>query len=380
MLVIEILFWGSVVLILYTYFGYPLILKIWSYLSILPICKKDVTPPVSLVLCAYNESSAIGEKLENCLNLNYPEEKLEIIVVSDGSTDGTDEVVRGFSEKGVKLIRFPERRGKADAINEAIQNITSEIVFFSDVRQTLHPDSVRELVSNFADPAVGAVSGELHLRKEKKSGIPEGVSFYWRYEKSIRKLESQLDSVIGVTGAICAIRRTLYRELPSGAVLDDVMIPMDIAMRGYRVVFEPNARAFDPAVTTIRQEWGRKVRTLAGNYQILGQRPELLSPRKNRLFFQYLSHKVLRLFIPFAMAGAFTANLFLTGSFYVLTLEAQVVFYLLGITGLIFQTRGWHFRIFSLPGTLILLNASSIAGLMHYLTRKPLRLWEKTKP
>jgi len=376
--IFELLFWVCVGLVAYGYIGYPLILGLVSLLTSRTL-KRRQTPTVSLVICAYNEADVISRKLENCLALDYPEEQLEIIVASDGSTDGTDEAVERFASRGVRLLRpFAERRGKAEMLNEAIRQSTGGIVVLSDARQTFERDALLELVANFADPTIGAVSGELHLDSASSTAVSEGVSLYWRYEKTIRKLESKVDSVVGATGAIYAIRRKLFRPLPPQTTLDDVAIPMRIVMQGYRVAFEPNAKAHDRAASTSSEEWRRKVRTLAGNYQLVALMPQLLNPFRNRVFFQFVSHKILcRLLVPFALIGALVSNLFLLSGFYRFTLLAQLAFYALGTLGLLLESRTGHLRFLALPNTLILLNASAVVGLIHYLTVQPMAVWKK---
>ena len=378
MLGYEIIFWGSVGLILYTYAGYPLILIAWSKLAPRPVKKEPMTPSVSLVICAYNEAQVIHKKLKNCLALDYPKDKLEIIVASDGSTDETDKIVKQFSSKGIKLLRPSfERAGKALALSEAVPKAKGEIVVFSDARQMFDHNVVRELVANFADPQVGAVSGELYLDQFSPTRLGEGVALYWNYEKLIRKLESKIDSVVGVTGAIYAIRKSLFESLSAETILDDLVIPMRIVMRGYRVVFEPRAKAHDRASASLKEEWVRKVRTLAGNYQSLYQMPETLNPLKNRLFFQFISHKSCRVLVPFAMIGALIANLFLRENLYLITLITQGVVYMLGILGFLLRRESKSFRLFLIPQTLLVLNASALVGLVQFLKGRPADFWRK---
>ena len=375
----ELIFWGAIAFVAYCYVGYPLLLALLARLARRPVDKQPRTPSVSLVICAYNEAGVIRRKLENCLALDYPRDALEIIVASDSSTDGTDAIVEEFRERGVRLLRpFPRREGKARMLNEAIPVCSGEIVVLSDARQVFDERALRELVAGFADPAVGAVSGELHLHARGGNAFGEGLSAYWSYEKSIRRLESEIDSVVGATGAIYAIRRSAFRPLRPNTMLDDVAIPMRIALDGYRVIFEPRATAFDEAAVSTREEWVRKVRTLSGNYQLLVQMPSLLNPFVNRLFWQFVSHKVFsRLLVPFALIAILAANLALLQGLYLVTLALQVAFYGLGVAGLLCRPGPGLARLLSLPQTLVLLNASSVAGLFHFLTVPDPGLWRK---
>jgi len=379
MSVSEIIFWSAAALVVYAYVGYPILLAVVGLVRPRPVRKERRTPSVSIVVAAYNEVEVIGPKLENLLALDYPRDRFDIIVVSDGSTDGTDEIVSRFASAGVVLMRpFAERRGKAQILNKSIPSAGGEIVVLTDARQPFEGNALQHLVDNFADPEVGAVSGELHLEIEESTTMSEGISSYWRYEKAVRRLQSRCDSVIGATGAIYAIRRALFRPIPGQTSIDDVAIPMTIAMQGYRVVFEPEAKAYDRAALSNRQEWTRKVRTLSGNYALLFQMPGLLNPIRNRLFWQFLSHKVIsRLLVPFALITALLANLVHREGIYAVTLGLQLAFYGLGVVGLLLEARSVHVRLLALPNTLLLLNASALAGLFHFLTNPQLALWEK---
>jgi cellulose synthase/poly-beta-1,6-N-acetylglucosamine synthase-like glycosyltransferase len=244
-------------------------------------------------------------RLRNLLGLDYPREKVQIIVSLDGSTDGTENVVKRYP--AIQLVHA-RQRGKAAAINTAMAHAKGEVIVFADARQTFDSQTLRELAANFADPRIGAVTGELILadHPDVEAGRPLGT--YWRYEKVIRALESELHSVVGVTGAIYAIRRELFEVLPEDLILDDVMAPMRIVLGGRRVVFDSAAKAFDTVTCCANAEYNRKVRTLAGNYQLLVRMPALLNPFRNPIFWQLVSHKVTRLFAPYAMAALFVSN------------------------------------------------------------------------
>ena len=323
----ETLFWLSLLFICYVYFGYPSLLALARRVTSRPVHKAYCEPSVSIVIAAYNERDRLGKKIQNCLSLDYPKEQLQIIVSLDGSTDGSEFLLRTFASQGVTVVRSRSHRGKPSALNAAMRHATGEIVVFADVRQTFHPAVIRELTANFADDRVGVASGELILTDGTQAEARTDVGIYWRYEKAIRSLESEIHSVPGATGAIYAIRRESYRNLPENTLIDDALLPMRIVLGGKRAVLDPAAKAYDTVACCPNAEFGRKVRTLAGNYQLLTQLPELLVPWRNPIFFQFLSHKIGRLLVPYALLALFISNLFMIRGVYALTLSLQVVWY-----------------------------------------------------
>jgi poly-beta-1,6-N-acetyl-D-glucosamine synthase len=363
-------FWVSAVTILYTYLGYPLLVTVLARLRPAPpVRKAAITPPVSLVIAAHNEEDCIEAKLANSLALDYPSALLEIVVASDGSDDRTDALVGGYASDRVHLVTVP-RGGKAAALNAGVARAGGEILVMTDARERVDPAAIRELVANFADPRIGAVSGELHIHGHEEAGGGEGVGLYWRYEKAIRRVESAFDSTVGVTGALYALRRALYVPLDPRTILDDVAVPMEVVRAGYRVVFEPAARVFDRISDTPRREYGRKTRTLAGNFQLLALRPALLLPWRNRLFWQLVSHKMGRLAVPWCLLALFAASgvLATTGRWFpVAAFAAQALFYLLAIAGWLRSRYGRGPRLLDLPYSFTLLNLAAAAGLLAYL-------------
>lgn len=371
-LVPSVLFWSSAAVIAYTYAGYPLLVVGLSKAR----PKKpgtgngpvDTEPTVSVVMASHNERGRIGDKLDNLLALDYPADKLQIIVVSDGSSDGTDDVVTEYAEKypgRVLLERVASPSGKPTALNRGMARATGDLILFCDTRQTVDKNALRALVARFTDPDVGAASGELYMPSEQGPGV------YWKYEKLIRAAESKLDSLVGATGALYAIRRKLFRELPQDCLLDDVFTPMQIALRGYRVVFEPEAKIYDVEAST-EGEFARKARTLAGNFQLLRQLPKVLNPRKNRLFFQLVSHKLMRLACPFALTTLLASNVVLvaTGApgwpFYVATLAGQLGVYGLAARGAMAGDKAG--KLARVSHTFVVLNAAAVEGLRRFLT------------
>lgn len=328
-----LVFWLSFFLVAYVYIGYPALLVLLRKVIWRPVQKRYHEPEVSIIIAAYNERQTIEKKLRNCLALDYPKRKLQILVGLDGPTDGSEFLVWQYAARGVEMVHSKEHRGKASVLNHAIKRARGEIIIFADARQTFEKSAIRELVANFADPTVGAVSGELLLTREGNIEDSSDVGLYWRYEKAIRFMESGIHSVPGATGAIYAIRRELYSDIPEDTLLDDVLIPMQIVLGGKRAVFDPEAKAYDMVACCPSAEYGRKVRTLAGNYQLLGNAPQLLLPWRNPIFFQLVSHKLGRLLVPYALMTLMVSNLFMLHGFYAVIFSLQAAWYACAAAG-----------------------------------------------
>jgi cellulose synthase/poly-beta-1,6-N-acetylglucosamine synthase-like glycosyltransferase len=369
-------FWGGAAVILYTYVGYPAGMWLAARFRPRPVRRRETTPTVSLVIAAYNEAGCIARKLQNCLALDYPADRLEIVMASDGSTDGTADIARRAAPAAT-VMAFPERRGKPCVLNDVIPRCRGEIVVLSDARQMYDATALRALVPNFGDPTVGAVSGELHLVNDHGRAVGEGVGLYWRYEKAIRRWESAVDSTVGATGAIYAIRRALFAPIPTDTLLDDVLIPLRISAQGYRVVFERDARAFDRVAATPRQEFTRKVRTIAGNLQLLAREGWAWNPWRNRLWFQLMSHKFLRLVMPFVLIGVLGATAALARRpFYATALIAQLLFYAAAMAGRLTEGRPVS-RWFAAPYGFCLLNVAAVVSVLRFLTGTQSVTWRK---
>jgi poly-beta-1,6-N-acetyl-D-glucosamine synthase len=363
----EAVFWVGACVVAYTFVGYPCAIAVLARLRPRPVRGGPVRPSVSLLIAAHNEARSIARKLDNALALDYPLDRFEIVLASDGSTDATCEIAARYGGQGVRALAFPVRRGKPSVLNDAIPQCRGDIVVLSDARQLYDRGAIVALVENFADQTVGAVSGELHLENRAGAGVGEGVGLYWRYEKIIRRSESALDSTVGATGAIYAIRRALFEPIPWDTLLDDVLIPLRIARRGHRVVFEPRARAFDEVAETPRQEFTRKVRTLSGNLQLFVREAWLWSPRQNRLWLQALSHKLLRLVAPFGLVAVLAASVALaTDGLFRAALLAQLGFYAAAVIGAIGGPASRR-RCFAVPYAFCLLNITALAGIAAFL-------------
>jgi cellulose synthase/poly-beta-1,6-N-acetylglucosamine synthase-like glycosyltransferase len=345
-----------------------------------PVLKAPRQAKVSVILPVRNGERWIGAKLESILALNYPAELMEILVVSDGSTDRTDSIVRGASRRAgpkgcdLELIQVPPQ-GKAEALNAGLERASGEILFFTDVRQTLHRESLRNLVDCFADPAIGVASGELVIREG--AGLEEAsVGLYWKYEKWIRKQLSSVDSVMGATGCIYAMRRSLATRLPPDTLVDDMYLPLGAFFRGYRIILDESALAYDYP-TQLSSEFRRKVRTLAGVYQIVGQYPALLGP-SNRMWVHFFSHKLARLLMPYALIAAAAASFGLPPLWGRYVLGAQALFYAMAVADWWLPGGSPFKRITSPVRTFTVLMAASLcAGSILFLPGR--YLWKETK-
>ncbi len=359
----------------YAYGGYPVYLVLRSRFSPVSNISGEVTPFVSVVIAACNEERTILKRLENLLAQDYPADRYEIIVVSDGSADGTNEIVASHAEHGVLLIPLAKRVGKAAALNQGIIRAGGDIIVFADARQTFATDTLRRLAANFADPSAGCVSGELVLLDNADSGIRAEMGAYWQYEKAIRKFESASGSVVGATGAIYAIRKDLYRPLPGGTILDDVLTPMNIALQGYRVLFDGTAVAYDVVSKDIDQEWTRKVRTLAGNWQILSLAPFLAIPWRCPLWWRFLSHKIFRLLVPFVLPCLLITNMALEGPVYRAALFAQLAFYAGALAGLAIPDLR-RLRPINIACFFLVMNLAALAGFWRWITGRCATSWQ----
>lgn len=373
---IESLFWICIAAILYTYVGYPIAVWLLGRYRNTEIRKADVTPRVSVVIACHNEQSNIAARIKNLSDCDYPRNLVEIVIVSDGSTDRTAEIARGQASGRDRVLAYDEQKGKAIALNVGVEIATGEVIVFADARQSFEPGAIKELVANFADPRVGAVSGELLLDGGGSSSVGEGVGLYWKYEKWIRKSESRAGSTIGATGAIYAIRRELWRPLPESTILDDVYTPMRIALGGRRVVFEEKARARDKAVESPGREFARKVRTLTGNYQLCQLMPRLLVPT-SALVFQFYSHKLMRLAAPIFFLLLLAANVILAanppgsgGLVYRAALAAQSLFYCGVLAGACLLKRSRRVRLLNFAYVFSLMNAAALVGLFYFVVGK----------
>jgi cellulose synthase/poly-beta-1,6-N-acetylglucosamine synthase-like glycosyltransferase len=369
----ELIFWIAVAIPLYAYIGYPLVLLGLRLIIRRPVRKAPIQVSLSLLIPAHNEARVIERKIRNSLALDYRRELLEIVIASDGSTDATEAIARRF-ENGprVRVLAYAKNRGKMAVLNAAIPELRGEIVVFSDASSMLAPDSLRRLVENFADPAVGAASGLYQVLRPADVTIGASENLYWRYETFLKTQESQLASTLGGHGQLHAIRKTLYPFPPSETINDDYVIPVSVLSRGFRAVYEPAALVSEEA----REMTGfaRRIRIMAGNLQQLRNLPQLLRPLQPLSLFFFVSHKVVRLIAPFAMLAALVANLCLLGStLYAALFLAQLAFYALAAFGFSGRLRP---RALTLPFYFCMVNAAAFFGLYHALTRRKSMAWK----
>ena len=361
--------------VVYVLFGYPLLLGFLAGRSSRPVRKARLRKRVSIILAVRDGERWIASKLDTLSKLDYPQDLIEILVVSDGSMDDTESIVEAAAMPNLRLFRLPPG-GKAVALNHAIRHATGEILFFTDVRQSLAPASLQNLVDCFADPEVGAASGELII-VEGETMAEVNIGLYWKYEKLIRKRLSRIDSVLGATGCIYAMRRELAIELPADTLLDDVHLPLGAFFRGYRVILDDTAKAFD-FPTALNAEFRRKVRTQAGMYQIVRSFPALLGPGNNRMWIHFVSHKLGRLLLPFALLVVLVASLLLPWPWSIAAVSAQAAFYALGALDIVLPERSRLKRVTSPIRTfLVLIAAAFCAASILFLPRKA--LWGRTE-
>ncbi|HTQ04131.1 MAG TPA: glycosyltransferase family 2 protein [Polyangiaceae bacterium] len=365
---------GALALLIYTYAGYPLLALLWSRLAPRGVARRsDFEPTVSVCIAVHDGERYLEEKLRSLDGLAYPREKIEILLCSDGSTDGTEERARALAERDtrIRVFSLPRRSGKPSALNLLRREARGDVLLMTDVRQRLAPPALRALLEPLADPEVGCVSGTLVLAGET------GPSAYWRYEYFIRSCEARRGSMVGVSGSLYAVRRGDFDELPADVLLDDMFVPLSLVRSQKRTVLSPEAVAYDEACDDER-EFGRKVRTLAGNYQLLAKMPWLLLPGKNGVWFELVSHKLLRLACPWAlvllfwMSGvlAFDARL---GAAAALGWRSvwllQLLFYALALLG---PRAG---RVGVVARTFVVLNAAAVVGLWRFLAGSQAVTW-----
>jgi biofilm PGA synthesis N-glycosyltransferase PgaC len=358
----------------YVLFGYPVLLGFLARRRAKEIHRAPIHPTVSIIVAVHNGEQFIAAKLRSVLELDYPAEKMEVIIASDGSTDATERIAAEFAGQGIRLLPLP-RGGKASALNAAIKQSRGEILVLTDVRQRLAPDSLRLLVENFADPSVGAASGQLVIlngatREESDVGL------YWRYEVWIRRCLSDLDSIFGATGAYYAIRRELTVPIPTEIINDDMFLPLAGFFRGYRLIVDSRARMFDYP-TAMDSEFQRKVRTLSGNYQLLRWYPHLLSSR-NRMWAHFVSYKFGRLLLPFALLAAAVFSFGLPSPWSVVAVAAQIAFYSAAFGDRWIPDRNFAKRFTSPARTFVTLMAATLLA-SSILFRPTPRPWLSTE-
>jgi cellulose synthase/poly-beta-1,6-N-acetylglucosamine synthase-like glycosyltransferase len=376
-----IIFWTAVVLIVYTYIGFPLSVVLRGLFWGHPYKNDELITPlsVSIVISAYNEAKSIGAKLDNILSLEYPRDCLEVIIASDGSTDGTDAIVQKYEKHGVKLLSL-SRVGKAAALNAAVNAASGEILVFSDANSMYKTDAIQYLVRPFADPIVGGVAGNQVYRTEGSSGSSsDGERAYWNFDRMLKQFQGKSGNTLAATGAIYAIRRSLFESIPDG-VSDDLFTSTGIIVRKNRLVFAPKAIAYEPVAATSQVEFGRKVRVIMRSWKAFMFRSELFNPfRYGYYAIQLFSHKILRYLVVFPLLILFLVSLLLwkAGFIYQLATIAQTVFYACAAVGWLLKgTRLGRKRIFTIPFYFCMVNAASLVAIINVLSGQQVNHWE----
>lgn len=370
------IFWGAAGLIFYTYLGYAGWLWLRAWISSWPVQRGAQELPISIVMVVRNEEQVLDSKMKNLLELDYPPQLCQIIVVSDGSTDRSAEILQAYgSNPRVHIVLNQLSTGKASGLNDALALAQGDIVVFTDARQRIEPGAVRLLMEGFADPEVGGVSGELMLGDPASGESANGMGLYWKIEKEIRELEARSGSAVGATGALYAVRRELVPTLPAGTILDDVYIPLEVVRQGKRVILEPSARVWDVPFLGADREFARKVRTLSGNYQLVQLAPWLLS-RTNPIRLEFISHKLLRLIVPFALAMMLVSSMLLPGRIYRAAFFLQLVFYGLGLLARFRLSLGPITRMADAALTFVILNTAAAVAFLRFVTGRKV-VWSR---
>ncbi|MEW6997255.1 glycosyltransferase [Colwelliaceae bacterium BS250] len=375
----ESIFYLSILIILYTYIGYPLLIALIAKIKTLQNVESvdcDL-PEITMVLCIYNSRSLLVSRLDNILNSDYPLEKLTLIIVSDGSTDHPEEVINLYHNLlNIKFIEYVQNQGKSYALNIAMQNVDTDLVAFADVRQSFNKQALTALQAQFSNKKIGAVSGNLHIIGDDENNESE-PGLYWLYEKWIRRNESAAFSLVGVTGAIYMARKSLIPSLPNDSLLDDMYIPLTIIKNGYNVKFIGHAIAYDKSSPSVKEEFTRKVRTLAGNFQLMHQLPWLMNPFKNPVFFQFISHKVMRLVVPYALICLLFTSMFSPHFEGTIIFFIQVLFYSYSLLSLALIKKNIHLPLSAICVSFCSLNYAALLAAWKYYFTPTQNLWRK---
>ena len=391
-ILIALLFWVSLGGILYTYFGYPVLIFLLAKMIQKPETYQTYKPSVTLLIAAYNEETVIEDKIKNSLTIEYPKDLLQILVVTDGSRDRTPEIAKRYINYGIEILHEPERRGKMAAINRALPNARGEIVIFSDANNYYQPDTILRLIQPFGNPRVGAVTGAKVIGQGDGSlGASEGL--YWKYESFIKKQESRTGSCTSAAGEVLAIRKKLYSSPPDDVINDDFYIAMQIVRNGYRLVYVPDAKSIERVSPSAQDEIARRTRINAGRFQAITMAKQILPFNHPLLVWQILSHKFLRPIVPFFMIGAALFNLMAvlfppaTKGFWILSkpyslvfLGLQFLFYMLAWIGMKAGNRGEQnklVRLFYIPTFLTNSNYAALLGFFRFLRGSQSHMWER---
>ncbi|MEM6845592.1 MAG: glycosyltransferase family 2 protein [Bacteroidota bacterium] len=388
MQLIELFWWLCLLLVIYTYVGYGIVLRLLVGLKRSREKQREIIeyqefcPETTIVIAAYNEAGFIEEKIRNTLELDYPPDKLQVVIVTDGSTDNTPDIVRQYSE--VKLLHQPERRGKIAAVHRTMKEVNTPVVIFTDANTYLNPEVIRNIVYHYRNPRVGGVAGEKRIHvEEKDSASGAGEGFYWEYESTLKTWDAELYSVVGAAGELFSVRTELYEDIPQDTIIEDFYLTLRIAQKGYRIAYEPNAYALEGPSALIKEELKRKIRIAAGGIQAIVRLKALLNIfRYGILSFQYISHRVLRWTVtPLALVLLFFLNILLynRSEFYQLTFYGQILFYLAALVGYVLANRSIKIKAFFIPYYFFIMNYAVFRGIIRYLKGSQSVTWERAQ-
>ena len=395
MLTLKILFWVFLFIIFYAYFGYGILLFVLiKTLRLLGLRKKyagneDYEPEVTLFVAAYNEKDYVDAKIKNSLELDYPIEKIKQVWVTDGSDDGTQEVLKKYADKGVEVYHEDARGGKIGAMNRGMAFVKTPIVIFSDANTMLGKESIRRIVHLFRNPKVGCVSGEKRIYQKEMDSAAGTEGIYWKYESILKKWDAELYSVVGAAGELFAIRTELFQKVEKDTLLDDFIISLRVAEKGYTIQYDPEAYAIETASADVKEELKRKIRISAGGIQSIIRLKELLNPFKyGILTFQYISHRVLRwtlaplgllLILIFNLIIVLNCGIINFNNIYVWIFWAQILFYLSAMLGWYFENKKIKIKILFIPYYFFIMNLSVYLGIIRYFKGKQTVKWERAK-
>lgn len=374
-----ILFWTAVGLLIYIFVLFPALIILRGLFFRNPHKSADVTPSVSIIIAAYNEEKNIEARIKNILSLDYPQQKLEVLIASDGSTDSTDQITQMYAKQGIKLLSLP-RQGKQATLNNAVSATHGDILVFSDANSMFAPDAVQALVRPFADPTVGGVAGnQVYLTKGVGGNIGDSERSYWDFDQMLKHYQTQAGNVTSATGSIYAIHRSLFREVPPG-VPDDFFISSNVIAQGFRLVFSPEAVCYEPVTKSSSKEFTRKVRIITQGLYALSIMRELLNPFRHKFYaIQLFSHKLLRrlMFIPLLILFAVNPFLWKYGIFYQLTMLAQLGFYGLALLGMLLErTSSISPKLLTMPFYFCMIYAASLLATLNLLRGHRVSIWE----
>ena len=374
----QIIFGASVAALFYVYVGYPLLVYAVSRLRPKTVKRGEYAPKVTILVTAYNEEKAIREKLENTFQIDYPPEKLEILVASDGSTDKTDEIVKNFSDRGVKLFRQEGRKGKTYTQNKAVEAASGEIILFSDATTMYRQNVLREMLPNFGDETVGCVAGKLIYVDNSKSNVGKGARSYWNYETFLKESESRACSLIGASGCLYAVRRSAYQPMYAQAC-SDFLICTVVYRQGLRSVYEPNAVCTEETNRQTDKEMRMRVRIISQTFTDLWRNREMLNPFRSGFYaVELFSHKVLRYSVPLFLILILISSLILAfySLFFAVAFVLQILFYLTAFIGWILEKKGFKIGVFAIPLYFVLTNAASVLAFYKFLQGENYARWE----